>query len=226
VFPVSLRELKRERTRQAIVDAAIDLFSRHGYEGTTVADIAAAAEIGTRTFFSYFASKEEVLFPESDARLDATVAAIANRSPSEGPADVLVRALREAAAADDDLTGPMAQLRLRLMQETPAVMGRGLQIQLAGQRRIARHLAEAFPETLDAVSAGALAGALTGAVTGALMAIFEDSSSPSSPPPPSSSSSSSPSPSSSFPSSISSVDAAAALARAAEIALAPWAASA
>jgi len=73
---VSLRERKRARTRQAIVDAAVDLFDRNGYEGTTVADIAAAAEIGTRTFFSYFASKEEVLFPESDARVRATIAAI------------------------------------------------------------------------------------------------------------------------------------------------------
>ena len=61
--------MKRARTRQALVDAAVELFSRKGYEQTTVADIAAAAEIGTRTFFSYFASKEEVLFPEADFRV-------------------------------------------------------------------------------------------------------------------------------------------------------------
>ena len=64
---MSLRDRKRARTRQALVDAATDLFERNGYDETTVADIAAAAEIGTRTFFSYFASKEELLFPESDA---------------------------------------------------------------------------------------------------------------------------------------------------------------
>lgn len=222
---MSLRERKRERTRQAIVDAAIDLFSRNGYEGTTVADIAAAAEIGTRTFFSYFASKEEVLFPESDARLDATVAAIANRSPSEGPADVLVRALREAAASSDDLIGPMAQLRVRLMRQVPAVMGRGLQIQLDGQRRIARHLVEAFPSSLDAVSAGALAGALIGAVTGALMAVYEDSSLAGSSSSSDSTSAVGPASSSDLASAAgpaSSSGAAAALARATEVALAPW----
>ena len=43
-----LRERKRERTRLAIVDAATALFEQRGYDGTTVADIAAAADIGTR----------------------------------------------------------------------------------------------------------------------------------------------------------------------------------
>jgi AcrR family transcriptional regulator len=178
---VSLRERKRARTRQALVDAAVDLFERNGYEGTTVADIAAAAEIGTRTFFSYFPSKEEVLFPEADARVRATVAAIDNRSPSEGPAEVLVRALREVTAESSDLTGRTARLRMRLMQEVPAILGRGLQIQLEGQRQIARHLQAAYPTSLDAVSAAALAGALTGAVTGALLALFEDPSRPEDP---------------------------------------------
>ena len=171
---MSLRERKRARTRQAIVDAAVDLFERNGYEGTTVADIAAAAEIGTRTFFSYFASKEEVLFPESDDRVRATIDAIASRDPSESPASVLVRALRSTAAQGDDLSGRTARLRMRLIREVPAVRGRGLQIQLEAQREIARHLAEAYPGSLDPVSAGALAGALVGAVTGALMVLFDD----------------------------------------------------
>jgi AcrR family transcriptional regulator len=170
---VSLRERKRARTRQAIVEAAVDLIERNGYDGTTVASIAAAAEIGTRTFFSYFASKEEVLFPESDARVQATIDAIASRRPEEGPAEVLLRALREASAQSDDLTGRTSRLRLRLALEVPAVRGRGLQIQAAAQREIGRHLAAAFPDELDEVTATAMAGALTGAVTGALMVLFE-----------------------------------------------------
>jgi AcrR family transcriptional regulator len=171
---VSLRERKRVRTRQAIVDAAVDLFERDGYERTTVAGIAAAADIGTRTFFSYFASKEEVLFPESDARVRATIDAIADRAPGEGPADVLLRALRTAGASSDDMTGRVGRLRLRLMPEVPALLGRGLKLQLDAQREIGRHLAAAYPDELDDVSAAALAGALIGAVTAALMVLFED----------------------------------------------------
>jgi hypothetical protein len=93
---MSLRDRKRARTRQALIDAAVDLIERKGYEATTIADIAAAAEIGTRTFFSYFPSKEDLLFPETDRRVRVAVDAIAGRSPDEEPADVLLRALRDA----------------------------------------------------------------------------------------------------------------------------------
>src|ERR1700722_8115527 len=128
----TLRERKRDRTRKALIDAAIDLFERNGYDGTTVADIAEAADIGTRTFFSYFASKEELLFPESDTRGAAAVTAIANRQPGDRPADVLLRALRDVGAADgepDDMVDRVAAVRLRLFRTVPAVRGRALQIQ-------------------------------------------------------------------------------------------------
>src|SRR3984957_5248622 len=94
----TLRERMRDRTRNARIDAALDLFERNGYDGTTFADIAEAADIGTRTFFSYFASKEELLFPESDTRVAAAVTAIANPQPGARPADVLLRALQDVAA--------------------------------------------------------------------------------------------------------------------------------
>jgi AcrR family transcriptional regulator len=173
----TLRDRKRDRTRRAIVDAAVDLFERHGYDGTTVADIAAAADIGARTFFSYFASKEELLFPESDARIQAAEAAIANRKPDDRPADVLLRGLHDVGATDggpDDLVDRVAALRLRLVQTVPAVRGRALQLQLDAQLEIARHLRRAFPDELDDVSAGALVGAFIGAVTGALQVLLDN----------------------------------------------------
>ena len=169
----SLRDRKRARTRQALVDAAITLFERDGYEHTTVADIAAAAEVGTRTFFNYFASKEELLFPESDARVRATLEAIAGHEPSEGPADVLLRALQSVGAASSDMTDGLAALRLRLIRTVPAVRGRALQIQLDAQREIARRLVEAFPDTLDEVAAAAVTGAFIGAITAALHVLLE-----------------------------------------------------
>ncbi|GAA4557659.1 TetR/AcrR family transcriptional regulator [Planotetraspora kaengkrachanensis] len=171
---MSLRERKRARIRQTLVDAATELFERDGYDETTIADIAAAADIGTRTFFSYFASKEELLFPESDARVRAAVEAIASRGPGEGPAEVLLRALRKVGDDNDEMASRLAALRLRLIRTVPAVRGRGLQIQFEAQREIARNLAEAFPEQLDEVSAAALTGAFVGAVTSALQVLLDD----------------------------------------------------
>jgi AcrR family transcriptional regulator len=180
----TLRERKRDRTRRALLDAAVDLFERNGYDGTTVADIAEAAEIGTRTFFSYFASKEELLFPESDARVAAAVTAIAHRKPDDRPADVLLRALRDVGAADgepDDMVDRIAAVRVALFRTVPAVRGRALQIQLDAQREIAGHLQRAFPDELDAVTAAALVGAFVGAVTGALQVLLDESEAPADP---------------------------------------------
>ncbi len=171
---VSLRERKRARTRQALVDAAATLFERQGYEATTIADIAAAAEIGTRTFFSYFPTKEDLLFPEHEARLAAAVEAIAGRRPGDRPADVLTAALRHVAADSDELVSPLAALRLQLIRTVPSVRGRGLQIQADAQLEIARELAAAFPSELDEIGAAALTGAFVGAVTGALQVMLAD----------------------------------------------------
>jgi AcrR family transcriptional regulator len=174
----SLRERKRVRTRQALIDAAAELFEQHGYDGTTIADIAAAADVSTRTFFSYFASKEEVLFPDADARVKAALTAIDERRPGELPTAILLRALGELGDAGDDLVGPMAALRLRFVRSVPSVRGRGLQRQLDAQTEIAARLHAAFPDELDAVEAAALVGAFVGAVTGALEVLLRDEDDP------------------------------------------------
>ena len=166
---MTLRERKRERTRQVLVDIAADLFERKGYAETTVAEIAAAAEIGTRTFFSYFAGKEEILFPYRADRVRIVLDEIAARRSEDRPVDVLLRVVRHVVAMDAEL---MAGIRLRLLRTVPAVQGRVLRIQVAAQREIARQLRNAFPDELDEIEAGALVGAFTGAITGALIAVL------------------------------------------------------
>jgi AcrR family transcriptional regulator len=179
-MPNTLRERKRERTRSAIITAAMQLFEARGYDGTTVADIAAAAEIGTRTFFTYFASKEELLFPGADSRVRAALDAIATRSPHDRPSDVLLRALSTVMDAGHDFADPAGALRFRLIQTVPAVRGRALQLQLDAQREIARHLCAAYPEELDEITAGAIVGAFVGSVAGAVQAMV-DAGAPSAP---------------------------------------------
>jgi AcrR family transcriptional regulator len=64
--PMNLRERKKQQTRLAIVEVAHRLFYERGYRETTLADIAAEANISPRTIFSYFPSKEAIVFYQID----------------------------------------------------------------------------------------------------------------------------------------------------------------
>lgn len=145
---LTLRERKRRRTRAAVIEAGRRLFEERGYDQTTVADIAAAAEIGTRTFFAYFPSKEQLLFPESDARVQAALSAIASRTTAQTPVQVLLRALEDTFADRDELIGELAQLRLRLIRDVPAVQARALRLQAQAQHQIAAALCAAYPNLI------------------------------------------------------------------------------
>ncbi|HEX4402943.1 MAG TPA: TetR/AcrR family transcriptional regulator [Galbitalea sp.] len=170
----TFRDEKRERTRAAIVDAATTLFLRDGYEQTRIADIATAADVGLRTFFSYFASKDELLFPDATTRIDAAIAAIDARTSTDTPATALIRALDEIGVTSTDLVDERAALRMSLIRDVPAVAGRGQQIQREAKARIAAHLQQAYPNELDQLSAAAMVGAFVGAIDSALQVVFDD----------------------------------------------------
>jgi AcrR family transcriptional regulator len=80
-----LRERKKAKTRHALEDAAIELFKQQGFERTTVEQIADACEVSPRTFFRYFASKEEVLFGDAADKLQQIVAVLERRPAGEPP---------------------------------------------------------------------------------------------------------------------------------------------
>lgn len=74
-----LRERKKQRTREAITRAALELFAERGYQETTLTDIAEAADVSTRTIFAYYPNKEEILFCDYAAMRDALARALAER---------------------------------------------------------------------------------------------------------------------------------------------------
>ena len=115
-MPEGLRERKKQRTREQIVEAAMRLFAERGYHATTVADIATAADVAPRTFFTYFPSKEAVVFHNLDRDLDSLASALRDRLPGETAFDALRRwidAMFDAWMAEED----EALLRKRLCRE-------------------------------------------------------------------------------------------------------------
>jgi AcrR family transcriptional regulator len=89
-----LRERRKTVTRLEIVDAALDLFEKNGFDGTTIDDVAAAADVSPRTVFRHFAMKEDLVFfrqSEENQRL----AALLKEAPKGGdPVDKLVSVTR------------------------------------------------------------------------------------------------------------------------------------
>ncbi|GAA4202509.1 TetR/AcrR family transcriptional regulator [Actinocatenispora rupis] len=163
----SRRDRKKRLTRQRIVDTAIRLFEEQGYEKTTVAQIAAAADVDPKTFFNYFGTKDEVLFNDVRQDLDVLYGAIAERRAEEGPGEALARAVRTYAAHRRPRVPSRGAVELsaaaRLALSTPALQVRGLHVLLELQQRMAEELCAAFPE-LDPVTAAAMTGALLGAI--------------------------------------------------------------
>jgi AcrR family transcriptional regulator len=104
-----LRERKKQRTREAIVEAAFELFAERGFDGTTIADIAEAAEIAPRTFFSYFPSKDDVVFHDFEEQYGMVASWLREREPGTNAIDAL-RGGIESKVAETGGVDP-AQLR-------------------------------------------------------------------------------------------------------------------
>jgi AcrR family transcriptional regulator len=140
-----LRERKKQRTRDALVDAAFELFGRKGFEATTIDEIAEAVDLSPRTFFRYFESKEDVALTLLDQQFAATYAAFAARPPDEPVITALRHAIVGVMRAYERGTEGFDTTRFtcsqRLMRDTPAVHARSLELCTGRLTELAGHLA-------------------------------------------------------------------------------------
>src|SRR5205085_5973150 len=83
--PLSLRERKKRLAQATIEEAALRLFQQKGYEQTSIQDIADAVLMSSRTFFRYFASKEEVLLEPMRAIQSEGLRFLEHAAPTESP---------------------------------------------------------------------------------------------------------------------------------------------
>ena len=160
------REQKKRETRRAIRDAALDLALQNGIEALTVETIAQTAGVSPRTFFNYFASKEDALVTQAAESADQVSRLLLERPADESP----MQAFHQAILASDyfgadPVDRDRVLARQRLIQETPSLMSHHLGKIAMAERSFAQALAQRmgtdpahdmYPELLAAIAISAL----------------------------------------------------------------------
>jgi len=88
---IGLRERSKARRRAAIIRAAYELFAERGYDATTVADIAEAAEVAPRTVAMYFPAKQDIALSRFSDGVAGLSTALRDRQPGETVHEVFGR---------------------------------------------------------------------------------------------------------------------------------------
>jgi AcrR family transcriptional regulator len=125
-----LRERRKRLTAAELEAAALRLFGERGFDSVTVDDIAAEADVSRRTFFRYFASKEDVLLADHQVQLSRLREAMAAR-PTDEPVLTALRNALLSITGDFDDRRERVILRGRIMRETPSLQARSLMLQKA-----------------------------------------------------------------------------------------------
>ena len=142
--PAGLRARKRERTRDAIADAAISLFLARGFDQVPVADIAARAEVSKPTLFRYFPAKEDLVLHRIADHNGEAARVVRGRPPGVSPLAALHRHFLAGLDRCDPVTGlndhPEVLAFHEMVFTTPSLAGRLNQYTLDDEEALAAAL--------------------------------------------------------------------------------------
>ncbi|MGN9840220.1 TetR/AcrR family transcriptional regulator [Nonomuraea sp. H19] len=152
-----LRQLQRERVREAISAAAVALFLERGFDEVPVTEIAAAAGVSKPTLFKYFPAKEDLVLHRIADHQGEAARVVRERAAGEAPLEALRRHFLDGLARHDPVTGlndhPAVMAFHRMVFETPSLAARVFQY----MSRDERALADALRDTMDDVTADLVA---------------------------------------------------------------------
>jgi AcrR family transcriptional regulator len=141
--PRGLRERKKDKLREALFASAIRLFEEQGYAATSIDDIANAVDVSRKTFFRYFASKEDVIVRDEALKVALVNQALRERAPGETVPQAVGRSLDRLAdyyASEPDVVRAL----YRLGNAEPVLARRLLQHHATWQQAVARSVAESL----------------------------------------------------------------------------------
>ncbi|MFI6348811.1 TetR family transcriptional regulator [Streptomyces sp. NPDC050560] len=165
-----LRERKKRRTRDALLRAALELFVTQGFEETTVDEIVEAVGVSQRTFFRYFAGKEDAAFAVHRLAESSFMHAVRERPGDEGPLEAMRGAVVDSWDTIERSVAEVVPLELymrmqQLIESTPALLASLLRRSTEQEDELVRVIAdrEGLDPEADArpyVLVGALSGVL------------------------------------------------------------------
>lgn len=141
------RPAKKAPMREVLAQAAFQLFLERGFEQTTVDDIVARAGVGRRSFFRYFPSKEDAVFPDHERCL-ADMTAFLDRAGDADPVDAVSDAARlvlRMYSADPEFSVQ----RYRLTREVPGLRTYELSVVRRYEQTMAGYLRGRYGESGD-----------------------------------------------------------------------------
>jgi AcrR family transcriptional regulator len=168
---VGLRERKKQRTRATLIDAAVELCDRQGFDRTTVDQIAAIADVSPRTFSRYFATKDAIAMALVDEVVDRAAVELDRQPLDISHFEALLRSyVGMANATKLAPAGELSTDRLmriaRIVVSSPtlrqsALEYRGSSIDTALAKRIGAGLDDRKVKLMSAVWASVIMTALT-----------------------------------------------------------------
>ena len=170
VSRVGLRERKKQKTRQTIVEVATRLFADKGYAETTLAQVAEEAEVALSTIFNYFPGKPDIVFAAFDAVIESARERIVGRPGEEDARSAILGWITEVLP-DVELPYTQAIRRMpQIMVSTP---------ELRGEERLRYALledalAEGFARDLCEPAAGMRARVMAAIAVGGMIDVWND----------------------------------------------------
>lgn len=159
-----LRERSRARRHAAMEAAALRLFTENGYESTTLVQIAAEAEVSTRTLQLYFPSKIDLALSYSADAAERLRSACVNRPAGQTVLEVLHGWLTDEATEHGDRIARHAAM----LAANPALRGSETAAITAARRAVTAEFAADLGRTADDTAVVLAAGALIGLITATL----------------------------------------------------------
>ncbi|CAM5285865.1 TetR/AcrR family transcriptional regulator [Streptomyces pilosus] len=155
-----LREAKKRETRQLISDQATRLFMTQGFESTTIAEIATAARVATKTVTNYFPRKEDMAFDHQDAFVASLAETVSARPAGESVLGALRRTFEAGVAAQDPVIGFAGPDFSRMIHESPTLSACLRTLHDRREEALAAALAEATGSSPDDITARTTAALL------------------------------------------------------------------